>query len=46
MALEDNLHTAQIENFINAIMGKEKLVVDAYEGSRAISLIEQIYKLG
>ena len=38
------LHALQISNFINAICSKEPLVMTAAEGSRAVSLIEDIYK--
>ena len=38
------LHARQIDNFINAVLGKEKLMIDAEEGRRAIALIEEIYE--
>ena len=38
------LHAKQIENFINAAAGKEKLLIDAKEGRRAVALIESIYQ--
>lgn len=37
-------HARQIANFINAVSGKEELLIDAREGQRAVKLIEQIYK--
>ncbi len=37
-------HKAQLQNFILAILGQEKLLIDAYEGSRAVALIEEIQK--
>ena len=37
-------HTLQIQNFINAIHGKEKLIIDCAEGARAVRLIEDICK--
>ena len=43
-AMGSELHALQISNFINAICGKEPLVMTAAEGSRAVSLIEDIYK--
>ena len=38
------LHTRQITNFVNAIQGKEALLIDANEGRRAVALIESIYQ--
>ena len=43
-AMSPLLHAKQIDNFINAIHGKEKLLIDAMEGRRAIALIEEIYR--
>ena len=43
-AMSFSLHAKQIDNFVNAILGKEKLLIDANEGRRALSLIEKIYK--
>ncbi len=37
-------HAKEYENFIAAISGEEKLVIDAYEGKKAVELIENIYK--
>lgn len=37
-------HPAQIGNFLNAITGKEKLLVDGVDGRQAIELITSIYK--
>ena len=42
-AMSYQLHAMQIENFINAINGKEKLLIDAKEGRKAVRLIEEIY---
>ena len=39
-----DLHAKQIDNFVNAIYGEEKLVIDANEGRRAVALIEEIYE--
>lgn len=36
-------HILQISNFINAIYGKEPLLVDPFQGQRAVKLIEAIY---
>ena len=38
------LHAKQIDNFINAVLGREQLLIDAEEGRRAVELIEKIYK--
>ncbi len=40
------LHAKQIENFIGAVTGREKLLIDAREGRRAVALIEEIYEQG
>lgn len=45
-AMSASLHAKQIDNFVNAILGREKLLIDANEGKRALSLIEKIYKEG
>ena len=37
-------HNSQIQNFIQAVYGKEPLLIDAREGLRAVRLIEQIYQ--
>ena len=42
-AMDSALHALQIGNFIRAICGEEELVMTAKEGSRAVSLIDQIY---
>lgn len=36
-------HARQIKNLINAISGTEELLIDAFEGRKAVSLIEEIY---
>ena len=38
------LHKKQLENFIGAINGEEELLIDAYEGRKAVALITDIYK--
>ncbi len=43
-AMDSELHALQIQNLINAIRGKEKLLVDQYEGQKAVKLIEEIYQ--
>ena len=43
-AMSYKLHAMQINNFINAINGEEKLLIDAKEGRKAVRLIEEIYK--
>lgn len=39
-------YTWQLGNFINAIHGKEELLLTATEGSRAVGMIEDIYSFG
>lgn len=43
-AMGSELHALQIQNLINAILGKERLLVDQYEGQKAVKLIEEIYQ--
>jgi len=38
------LHELQIKNFIYAIQGKEELLIDQYEGKKAIRVIDEIYR--
>lgn len=45
-ALHAELHAAQIGNLISTIYGEEDLRIDAKEGKRAVTLIEQIYTRG
>ena len=42
-AMSADLHTMQLGNFINAVSGVEDLLIDAAEGAKAVSLIEEIY---
>ena len=42
-AVEYENHAMQIDNFIKAIQGDEKLLIDGFEGQRAVKLIEEIY---
>ena len=42
-ALPVELHERQIQNFINAIDKKEKLIIDAVEGKKAVKIICDIY---
>lgn len=44
MAMSCSLHALQINNFVNAVFGAEKLLIDSYKGSKAVNLIEEIYK--
>ena len=43
-AMSYHLHAKQLGNFINAVLGKEELLIDAREGRRAVALIEEIYQ--
>lgn len=38
------MHKRQLLNFINAILGKEELINDCYDGKRAVKIIKDIYK--
>ncbi len=42
-ALSCALHARQLGNFVKAIDGKEKLVIDAEEGRKAVAIIRKIY---
>ena len=42
--LDGDYHKIQLTNFINAVNGKEPLLIDASEGKKAIEIIEKIYK--
>lgn len=42
-AVQYENHAKQINNFINAVLGYEKLLVDGYEGQKAVKIIEEIY---
>ena len=42
-AVQSEMHKLQIENLINAIEGKEKLLIDCMEGRKAVRIIEEIY---
>ena len=43
-AMSYKFHAEQIQNFINAVDGKEKLLVGAADGARAVKIIENIYR--
>lgn len=43
-ALQSELHQQQLKNLINAITGKEALLIDCFEGRKAIRVIEEIYQ--
>lgn len=42
--MSHNNHALQIENFVNSLLGKEELLIDANEGRKALSLIEKVYE--
>ena len=42
-ALDCGPHRKQICNLLNAIEGKEKLLIDGNEGKKAVKIIEKIY---
>lgn len=41
--LNFDLHRCQMQNLLNAIRGKDTLLVDACEGKKAVQIIEEIY---
>ena len=43
-AMSCKFHAEQIQNFINAVNGKEKLLINAIDGARAVKIIEDIYR--
>lgn len=45
MAMPYENHIAQFKNFVNAINGKEEILVTAKESRRALKLIEDVYRL-
>ncbi len=44
-AIDYSLHARQIQNLIDAVHGKAKLVSDCIEGKRALKLIKDIYTM-
>lgn len=42
--MDYRMHKAQFENLINGIEGKEKILVDCYEGKKALAIIQNIYQ--
>lgn len=42
-AMSCELHARQIKNFISAIFGEEKLLIDEKDGKKAVKMIEDIY---
>ncbi|MBQ9975449.1 MAG: Gfo/Idh/MocA family oxidoreductase [Clostridia bacterium] len=45
MAMPYDNHKAQYQNFINAVNGKEELLVTAEESRKALKIIEDVYRL-
>ncbi len=45
-AMSDQFHKRQLENLVDAICGKNKLMIDVNEGAKAVKLIEDIYNKG
>lgn len=43
-SMDSTLHARQIANFVRALQGKEKLMIDGGEGEKAVRLIEEIYR--
>lgn len=43
-SLDYEYHARQLRNLIDAISGKDKLLIDCREGKKALQLIEDIYK--
>ncbi len=44
MSMQHGLHMLQLTNFVRAIRGEERLLMDAGQGKRAVKLIEEIYR--
>ena len=42
--LDSDYHKLQFENLLSAIKGEGKLLIDCYEGKKAVKIIENIYK--
>ena len=42
-AVQYEAHAKQINNFINAVLCNEDLLIDEFEGQKAVKLIEEIY---
>ena len=42
-ALDIGMHTRQLTNFVRAIFGEEKLLIDGDEGKKAVKIITDIY---
>lgn len=42
--MDYRMHKAQLENLLNAIEGKEEILVDCYEGKKALAIIQKVYK--
>ena len=42
--MDYRMHKAQLENLLNAIEGKEEILVDCYEGKKALAIIQSIYQ--
>ena len=41
--IDSHMHSLQIRNLLNAVQGKDQLLIDASEGRKAIRIIEDIY---
>lgn len=42
--IDSDYHKLQFENLMSAIKGEAKLLIDCYEGKKAVKIIESIYK--
>ncbi|MCL6270422.1 Gfo/Idh/MocA family oxidoreductase [Sansalvadorimonas sp. 2012CJ34-2] len=42
-AIDNQLHTAQFQNFIDHLNGEDDLAIDAKEGRKAVEIVEAIY---
>ena len=42
--IDSHMHALQIQNLLDAVQGRGKLLIDANEGRKAIRIIEDIYR--
>ena len=42
--LDYRMHARQLQNLLDAVEGKAKLLIDAWEGYRAVRLVEDVYR--
>ena len=42
--IDSHMHALQIQNLLDAVQGRNELLIDANEGRKAIRIIEDIYR--